>query len=138
VVDARFGRRLDGAVDARWSREHDARLRVAQDVGGFRSRQMEVDRHRRCAADQTAEMGQRRFTGVLREHGNAPFRPEVGSEQTVRDPIENLVDLAPRIGPRRIAERDGLGVGGGKGLSEGGHGRNLIAWSINGETRVAS
>ena len=113
------------------SDEQQSRFGVDQDVGSLVGGQMEVDRNGRRAAEQTPEMSESGFGGILGEHRDASAGSEVGRQRVVGRAIQNVADRRPTIGATRIAHRDLIGSFDGEFGGESGHVRTLE------QTRIA-
>ena len=94
-VDSCLAGRSEASFGGLGPDEQDACLGVAEDVGGLVGGEVEVDRHRRCAGQQPAEVSECGFDSVLGEHGDATRRTEVRGIETIGDTVEHIIDFGP-------------------------------------------
>ena len=78
---------------------------VLEDVRHLVGVEVEVDRHRRGAGEQPAEVGEHRLDAVLGEHGDPAVGAEVEVAEAVDDPVEDVVDLGPAERHVVVAQR---------------------------------
>jgi hypothetical protein len=117
-VDAGFAGGGQAALERLGADEEDAALGVVEDVRGLLGGQVEVDRHRRGAAQQRTQVGERCLGGVLGVHGHPVGGAEVGGEDLVGAAVEGVVDVGPGEFLAGVAQCDLVGGGGGSGLGE--------------------
>ena len=89
--------------------EEHAGAGVLEDVGHLLRVEVEVDRHRRDAGQQPAEVGQHGLGAVLGEDRGPLLRAQVERPQAVGDAVERVADLGPPQGHAVVAEGDLVG-----------------------------